>query len=411
MGSLQDDLLLQENASLRAAVEKNKAEFAEKKDKVQHPKGWEPGFNITGKSGEIVSRPTEKQEIPDWDTVLDIWGLDPEKFEVVEPVQFRAWDANVGGGELKTLYYCKATIQSRSAFGYGETFDELLDGIKNFKPSKKRQSGASSFVVALSDWQIGKGENGGTKATIDRIQNMIEDVEERIEELRAIGRDLGILYVVGLGDIVENCDGHYANQAYTVDLNLRDQMKIARRLIRDAVIRWSKLFEHVVVSAVGGNHGENRRDGKAYTGDGDNLDVSVFESVAEILGMNDEAFGHVSFVLPDDEMAIVLDISGETVAFAHGHKARRGSTVQAKQKEWWKDMAFQNSAVGDASILVSAHYHHFSVVDHGPRVHLQCPAMDGGSKWFSDGGGGVSATGTLTFVIDEELGLRDIAVI
>lgn len=268
------------------------------------------------------------------------------------------------------------------------------------------------MVVCLSDWQIGKSEaGGGTKETIDRILAMIDDVETRVLELRRIGRELGTIYIVGMGDIIEGCDGHYANQTFMVDLNLRDQLKISRRLIRDAVIRWSKIFETVVVSAVGGNHGENRKDGKAYTGDGDNMDVSVFECVAEILASNEEAFDHVNFVLPDDELAIVLNISGTNVAFAHGHKARKGATPQMKQQNWWKDMTFQGAAVGDAPVLVTAHYHHFSVIDHGPRIHLQAPAMDGGSKWFSDSGGGISATGTLTFVIDEENGIQDIEVV
>ncbi len=364
------------------------------------------------KSGSLVTRPTETPIIPnDWDDVLKVWGLDPEKFEVVEPVNFRAWDTNTGDGVIKTLYYCKADVVSKSAFGLGEDYSELLDGIMSYKKGSKRVSGPSSLVVCLSDWQIGKGEGGGTQGTIDRILAMIDDVETRVLELRKIGRELGTIYIVGMGDIIEGCDGHYANQAFTVDLNMRDQLKISRRLIRDAVIRWSKLFENVVVAAVGGNHGENRKDGKAYTGDGDNMDVSVFECVAEILATNEKAFDHVNFVLPDDEMAIVLNISGINVAFAHGHKARGGATPQLKQKNWWMSMKFQGSVVGDAPVLVTAHYHHFSVVDHGPNVHLQTPALDGGSKWFSDSGGGISASGTLTFVIDEENGLQDIEVI
>lgn len=309
------------------------------------------------------------------------------------------------------MYYCKADVISRSAFGVGEDYSELLDGIKSHKKGAKRTGGASSLVVCLSDWQIGKGEGGGTKATIDRILAMIDDVEARVLELRKIGRELGTIYIVGMGDIIEGCDGHYSNQTFTTDLNLRDQLKISRRLIRDAVIRWSKMFETVVVSAVGGNHGENRKDNKSFTDDGDNMDVSVFECVAEILAVNEDAFDHVNFVLPDDEMAIVLNISGTNVAFAHGHKARKGANPQMKQKNWWSDMKFQGAAVGDAPVLVTAHYHHFSVIDHGPNMHLQTPAMDGGSKWFSDSGGGISATGTLTFVIDEENGIQDIAVV
>ena len=51
-----------------------------------------------------------------------------------------------------------------------------------------------------------------------------------------------------------------------------------------------------------------------------------------------------------------------------------------------------------ALTLVTGHYHHFSVVDHGPRVWVQCPANDGGSRWWQDATGAVSRAGMLTFL-------------
>ncbi len=48
--------------------------------------------------------------------------------------------------------------------------------------------------------------------------------------------------------------------------------------------------------------------------------------------------------------------------------------------------------------IVTGHYHHFSVTDHGPRVWVQCPANDGGSRWWQDATGAVSRAGMLTFV-------------
>lgn len=95
---IKEDLLLEENAGLRATVEKGQAKIAEKAAAApKHPAGWEPGFNILGKTGSLVTRPTEEPTIPDdWDDVLKVWGLDPAKFEIVEPVNFRAWDTNVG---------------------------------------------------------------------------------------------------------------------------------------------------------------------------------------------------------------------------------------------------------------------------------------------------------------------------
>jgi len=408
---LKAALLIEENERLRSTVEKGKQRVAEAERKnkkpAAHPKGWEPGFSIEGDSGTIVTRPTPELHAPDdWADVMSIWGLDPEKFEVVGPVQFRAWDTNVGEGNIETMYYCKASIQQKSALQMGIDYSELLEGIKSFKPNKQSFDGEAAMVVCLADWQIGKALQGkelesGTEATISRILQMKADIVTRTKNLRKMGYEIGTLYVAGLGDLVEGCSNHYPNQTFTVDLNSRDQNKVARRLIRDCLIEWSKIYDDVIVTAVGGNHGEiNRNSGnKAFTDDGDNNDVAVFECVAEVMAVNEEAFGHVKFLLPADELYVTLDINGTYVGFAHGHKAGGGASPQIKQKNWWRDMTFNQSALADADVLVTGHYHHFSVVDHGPKIHLQSPAMDGGSLWWNNIGGGISKDGTLTFVI------------
>jgi hypothetical protein len=125
----------------------------------------------------------------------------------------------------------------------------------------------------------------------------------------------------------------------------------------------------------------------------------LFEQVAEVLAANPEAFTHVSWHIPDDRLSVLFDIEGVRVGFTHGHLSGRGATPQQKQANWWKDQAFSDTLIGEADVLVTAHYHHLSVVDHGPKVHLQCPAQDGGSRWWEDLTGARSRAGTLTFTI------------
>jgi hypothetical protein len=142
------------------------------------------------------------------------------------------------------------------------------------------------------------------------------------------------IYIVGMGDLVENCDGHYAQQTFTVELDRRQQVRVVRRLLRDLVIGLSRLGIPQVVSGVAGNQGENRKDGKAITTPGDKDAVAVFEMVAETLATNPEAFGHVNFHIPDDRLHVVFDIYDKLCGFAHGHIAGRGSTPQQKQQNW-----------------------------------------------------------------------------
>jgi hypothetical protein len=128
----------------------------------------------------------------------------------------------------------------------------------------------------------------------------------------------------------------------------------------------------------------------------------VVEMVADVLAGRDQ-LEHVSWVIPEDRLAVVLDCSGVPVGFTHGHLAGKGTTPQAKQLAWWKDQMAGAQPVGDARILVTGHYHHLSVVDHGPRVHIQCPAQDGGSDWFRNATGADSAAGQLAFITGAHL--------
>jgi predicted phosphodiesterase len=211
------------------------------------------------------------------------------------------------------------------------------------------------------------------------------------------------LYVVGMGDMIEGCDGHYPMQTFQTGASglngRRDQVKLVRRLLVKLLTGWARHVPSMVVGAVPGNHGEGRKDGKAYTTFDDNDDIAVFEQTSEILAGNPESYQHVRFVVPDGDLALTLDVAGTAVGFVHGHQARRGSTPSVKLTGWWKDKAHAQHPIGDATILVSGHYHHLAVLQEGPKTWLQCPALDGGSRWWEESGGGRAPVGTLSFKV------------
>lgn len=374
----------------------------------QPPAAWRSGADWDLEEGEVTSEPLTMPN-PDWTKILQEWGYDPETHEVVEPVKVSAWDAQVADGGIKRLWSFKAGVQTKPTLK-DEYYDELVREIKNHRVRKNAPpEGDLSFYVFISDCQFGKGDGDGLRGTVERFTNAIDAVENRIKELRKIGRPLGKLVVVGLGDIIESCSQNYASQPFTVEANLRQQLRIARRLIRDALIRWSKLFNDVVVTCVPGNHGESRLAGKMYTTYGDNFDVSVFENIAEIFDANPAVFGHVKFLIPEDDICVVLE-DGPGIGFAHGHISKGGSMPQQKLISWWKDQTFGSMPLASAKILVTGHYHHFSVVEVGDRIHIQCPSLDGGSTWWEHLSGESSRSGMLTFVLNER-GYQDIEVL
>ena len=366
-----------------------------------HPKGWEPGIDTS--KNIIVSKPLPKAIKPEdhkWDIYLAELGFDPKEFEIIEPFEVRTWTANMGAGETEQFYYYKAKIISKNPIS-SKDFDykNLLKEIKAYKGQPQKLTGNSSFVVCLSDWQMGKRDGDGTQGIVKRIEQMIPDVTARIKDLKKNGVDLANLYVFGLGDIVEGCDGFYPMQEFSVEYDLRRQKMIARRLLIKAIKTWAPLFKNVVVACVPGNHGENRKNGKAFTSFGDNFDVSLFDEAQEILSEN-PAFKKIKFIIPENELWITLDVSGTIIGLAHGHQFRTGGRYShQKAVAWLSGQAFGMTDVGDSDILISGHFHHLFVVNEGKRTLMQCPSVDGGSEWFENMTGKTSYSGTLTFSI------------
>lgn len=373
------------------------------------PKGWEPGvtYDPEKAQGTVTSEPIPHGEQPDWGGIFEHFGLSPDEFEIVGPVEMRSWEGWVkdDDGPLSTrfLYYYKARFQPRTAVENRQEIDDLVASIAKDKRKSKLATGDCALVVNIADWQTGKRDGDGTRGLILRAQSAMQDLRRRVVELRKLGVHVGTIYVAGVGDLVEGCDNHYAMQAFGVELNRRDQRKLARRLIKEIIKAASREVERVVVLAVGGNHGENRKDGKAFTDFGDNDDVAIFEEIAEALHENPEAYGHVEFVLPNDELTVTLDVCGTIITWAHGHQFRNGATPELKARNWLEKQALNKTAAGDCDLLVSGHFHHWRVAQWGCTGWVQAPALDGGSVWWRNLTGEHSPPGVLSFVAGRDV--------
>jgi len=370
---------------------------------------WLPGVVWDGSEGTVTTNAIPAEESPDWDSVLRIWGLDPEKFRVVEPVLFNVW----GDPDAVLNRQWKGKVV-RKGLGAEVNYDDLIDEIKKHKKAQTPPPvGDGVFCVVLADWQIGKPDGDGLAGTVKRILASIDSVEDRVKELRKIKRPIGKLIVLWTGDSIEGCIGHYEQQLFGVELDRRDQIKVARRLLRDALTRWSKLFDEVNVVSVAGNHGENRNSsGKSYTTLNDNDDLAIVEQVSEILGANPEVYGHVKFAIPKDRLSITVESAGWILGLTHGHVAKvSGASPELKMRRWLEGQSFGKQAIGDSDVLVSGHWHHLRAADWGGVMWLQAPALDGGSVWWEQIKGDNAEVGVLTFCMYPEKRLADMAVL
>lgn len=378
----------------------------QKTEPRQRKADWQPGVTWTGDEGTVTTEAMEGENHPDWSGVLRLWGLDPEHFTVVEPVLFNVWGDTTG--TLNRQWKGKVVRKGKKEQA---DIESLINEIKKHKPKERKEfNGDSSLVVLVADWQVGKRDGDGLKGLIGRWLVAIDDVEFRLKELKKIGRNIDSITVLCLGDLVEGCDGHYDIQTFTVEVDRRDQVKIARRLLRDALIRWSKLVPSITVAAVGGNHGENRKNGKAFTTLNDNDDVALVESIAEIFAANPEAYGHINFAIPKEELTLTVEVHGKIIGLTHGHLARSGQGVEGKLRRWIADQTLGRQSIGDCDILVSGHYHSFKLADWGGVKWIQAPALDGGSIWWKQSTGEVADVGVLTFVVSQA-GVSDIQLL
>jgi len=367
---------------------------------------WTPGVSWDGTEGLITTEAMEGEVHPDWSGILRMWGLDPAHFAVVEPVLFNVWGDPLG--VLNRQW--KGKVVRKGAKERAD-IDYLIEDIRKHKPRVKKEiTGNASLVVCVADWQTGKRDGDGLKGLVGRWLQAIDDVEARYKELKKMGRPIDSITVLCLGDLVEGCDGHYDIQTFTVEVDRRDQVKIARRLLRDALIRWSKFAPEITVAVVGGNHGENRKNGKAFTTLNDNDDVALVESIAEIFLANPEAYGHIRFAIPKEELSLTLEVCGKIIGITHGHVARSGQGVEAKLRRWIADQTLGRQAIGDCDILVSGHYHSLKMADWGGVKWLQAPALDGGSIWWRQSTGEIADVGVLTFMVSKA-GVTDLQLL
>lgn len=385
----------------------------EAQESRRHPSGWEPGVAWTGEAGTITTAPLESEPTSGvWYELVADWGLDPATTEVTPgSIQVRAWDTHDG----RRLKYYRAALRAKSNTGERADIDALCAvAMRRRSIIAPVATGERALLVALSDWQLGKGEGGGSAATTERICAAIDSLPARLRELKRSGREISAVYLVGLGDLVEQCSGHYPAQAFTTDLDRREQLRLARRLILRAVDTVAPLVARVVLAAVPGNHGENRNgSGKAYTRTTDNDDLAVVEQVAEVLAANPARYGHVSTVLADSA-TLVLEVAGVPTAFAHGHVRSGGGHPAQRAENWWRGQVMGRQPVADATLLLSGHYHHLIVSEATGRTFVQVPAMDGGSEWFTATTGQHSSPGMLTLGVGTAYGPRgwgDLAVL
>lgn len=382
------------------------AELTSKVDTVIS--GNEKGsLELTGNTGWL-STGVLGEPVKDWNALLRLWNLDPDEFEVVEPVSFKAWDGHAKEtkqlkdeqtGELKEvsslvnkrLFAYKAKIQKKSIErrSFEENFDFAgwSERLKRPEPiDTGLDENASTYVILVADPQLGKP---GTQETLENWKRGVEGHVTRIKKLSYVGHKIKRVVVAFMGDEHEGVCNNYVNQPYEVEMSFSAQLELDLEMRLWTIARVGDTGLPLTVVSVVSNHGEFTRNGThlPVTDKYDNSSTLIAKFAKRVV---EEQHGHgvTEWLIAERTQDIVTTLSGVKVSFSHGHIAKgRGNgserrTISAIEKQ----ILGRTEELGDVSIYFTAHYHHSYHIEERGRTIFGCPALEAekSSEYFYD---------------------------
>lgn len=348
---------------------------------------WRPQIEMDASGGFFVTKPRLPGAPEDSADLLAEFDLSADQW-VITNVRRSRWQ-RYDGEWLESL---RVSIKPSGSQVAVEDIDKMLTEITRWRPPKgsKPASGDLTAIYNVGDTQWGKDAGDGTEGTVRRIRAAIDASISRQKELK--NRGIGQIALPQLGDCIEGVVSQNGKIAGRLDLTLTQQVRVGRRILLEWVKALAPLTDSLIIPAVPGNHDESHR--QLITDPIDSWQIDIASQVADICAENPE-LDHVKFRYPErDNSTLALTLSGVSVGFVHGHQAR-------DMVKWWHGQAMGRTPVGMASILISAHKHHYRVEQVGPGLWIQVPAMDGGSAWFRDSAGLDAPTGIVSLVVGD----------
>ena len=357
-----------------------------------------PGVEFDGDIGEAVT-PGYASEPENFDEFLLDAGLDPTDIQVIPPVRTSRWQQQKDG-ELVWLTSYRFTFHKKTS-----QIDLpllLAEAEKKVKPPKKLKPADKAIVILWSDLQVGKVDHrGGTKQLLQRL------AETNAKLMAHIARENPSQVIFcDLGDTVENFGNANAEQQYaTNDLSIMEQVDLATTLAWRTIREIAETVPTLTYASVGSNHCQWRKNGKAIGKPSDDWGIFIGRQLARLA--LETGANNIKFLEPqswDESLAIdVFDDGYHILGLAHGHQARRPDLMAT----WWRQQAFGNQPVANATILVHGHFHHLRITEMGSTPHgtsrflVMGPTMDNGSNWFRSVTGEDSIPGMAVLTLEQ----------
>lgn len=360
--------------------------------------------DVSSDGGEFIDVQTTER-VTNWEHIFERFNLDPAEFVIVDDtVRCGTWQQSKaledGTRDVVNLYSYRARFARRVA-GLVD-YASLRTMVRNWKPAPAHEPTKPNvtYVIGMADWQLGKGEGTGTPGTVRRLDASLKSIVAELDSLESRGIIPERVLFANLGDHTENVQGSYANQAGSVDLNMREQLNLALELNLHWVKTLAPRFRYAEYRACLCNHGQmSRGTGRDnVTDDSDNATGLITDTLKTICALHPD-LAHVEIDKPAGAMITTTTVSGVNIAMAHGHK------IGGNEETW---LAKQSQALTHTQgfipdVWFTAHRHSAAVNDYGPYTRIQATTSDPGSKWFTDSTGGYARPGVTTFLAGKDL--------
>lgn len=355
----------------------------------------------------------------DWAPILEMFGLNPEHFEVVnDSVRMKSWWVARGSKKNDTweplqMYSYDARFRRVNkdmvpVAKVKEWHETLLadEFFTDFPDEQRMQPDAgvpTTYTILIADPQLGKK---GTEEAVHNWQNGIQNHLLAIERLQYQGQHIEGVHVAFMGDEHENVVNSYTNQPHTVELNRSQQLELDYDLSVWTLKRVADLGLPISASSVISNHGLwTRNDSKdPVTSNNDNSSTYIRRQVAKLFNELVPFGGPViDWTIGDSSPGVVVDLSGVPAYFSHGfiEKGRGGSTETKVQNAIEKQILGDTERLGAVPLWFMAHYHHFYTNEFQDRTLFGCPALEAlrSSEYMQDQYGVWSQPGMLGLLV------------
>jgi hypothetical protein len=369
---------------------------------ITPPKGWEARVEIDGNSGEVTTTPQMNGNLTDFSQILEEFGIDPEEFEIEGSIRLSKWQ--VWDSSWRTAYKFRIVRRNPATFDLPSLFQEAKNNrvhvtTMEVKPEKKSNR---TLVVPFSDLQAGKvGSRGDSQALIERVMEKKEKLQGYIAQ-----QNCSEAVFLDGGDVVESFE-NTAQQGFTNDLSIMQQLDLAGTLEQEFITLLAQTHDKVTVGGVPSNHAAWRKGKDILGRPSDDWGLFLLKQIQKAYKLAPEAYGHVDFLYPGEwEKGLCIPVQGLDIGLVHGE-----DSTLAQMENWWAKQVHGNSPIASADILITAHYHTLGLKPSGrsaktgkQKYWIATPTLDNGSDWWANKSGSDSDPGLMAFVVDSEIG-------